>query len=182
MEDVFAQKMTIEERIRLVREILLIRNPEIEELNFHYDNKNHSLSLKKNRSLTNIDPIKFLPIKHLDLSQTAITSLERIRQLKLKSLNLSNTYIVDLLPLARMPLEQLNINNTGVTEISILHKLPLKKLNILQTRVTQIDSLKSIKTLIEIKADWSNFPHEREFFKEKIKWMATLSLWQSRYS
>ena len=116
MEDVFAQPMSISERVRLVKEILLIRNPEIQDIKFEYNHDTRSLSLKGNQSLTNIDPVKFLPVKKLNLEGTAVTSLERIKGLKLLSLNVSKTYIADISELSKMPLKELDISHTGITE------------------------------------------------------------------
>lgn len=167
MEDVFAQQMPIEERTRLVKEILLIRNPEISNLKFHYDEQSQTLSLQDNASLTNIDPVKFLPVKHLNLEGTAVTDLERIADMSLLSLNLSRTYVANLAAIKKMPLESLNISHTGITETEDIYKLPLKKLNIKNTRITELKSLKRLKGLQEIKADWQKFPNQKKFFKGK---------------
>ena len=167
MEDVFAQKMPITERVRLVKEILLIRNPEITQLSFDYEHDTRTLSLRKNPTLTNIDPLKFLPIKHLSLEGTAVTSLERIERIKLKTLNISKTYVVSLEEISRMPLESLNISQTGVTDLLPLMKMPLKKLNIIKTRIMDLSPLDEIESLTELKADWGKFPKQKKKFMRK---------------
>jgi tetratricopeptide (TPR) repeat protein len=161
MEDVFAQKMKRQERLRLVREILLIRNPEITQLNFTFNEQENSLSLKDNPSLTNIDSLKFSKISNLNLSNTAISSLERIKNLKLQGLNISKTYISTLDELKKMPLTHLNISNTGITDIDSISQLPLTHLNIHNTRVTNLSVLQNMPSLIEVKANWHQFPQDK---------------------
>jgi eukaryotic-like serine/threonine-protein kinase len=169
MDDVFAQAMTLEERVRMVKEILLIRNPGIKKLNFLYDNETKTLDLSNNPTLTNIDSLKFLPVKHLNLSKTAVVSLERIQDMNLQSLDLSDTFVVSLHELNYMPLNTLNLNNTGFTDLTTLKKFPLKNIDLRNTRVNSLKILESIDTLIKVDADWQRFKDKKEQFLQLKK-------------
>ena len=101
------------------------------------------ISLVRTR-VTDLSPLKGLPLKRLYLNQTRVSDLSPLKGNSLVLLDLTGTSVSDLSPLKGLSLEKLYLNKTKVADISPLDGMPLKRLNLLETRVTDISVVKTL--------------------------------------
>ena len=78
----------------------------------------------------------------LDLSNSDITDLSPLKGMPLVSLNLAQTQIEDISPLEGFPLVTLDLTQTQVSDLSVLSKLPLQNLVLGATLVRDLGPLK----------------------------------------
>ncbi|MBN9692485.1 MAG: protein kinase [Verrucomicrobia bacterium] len=90
------------------------------------------------------------PIVHLSLPQTQVSDLTPVRHLPLERLDLTDTPVTNLSPLVNLPLEQLFIAGTPVSDVSPLRHLPLRTLFFSGTAVTDVSPLASVTNLEEV--------------------------------
>ena len=129
------------------------------------------------RTLVDIAPLKGMPLKHLDLLDTAVADLaplqgmpleylalpEPIKELTgLKGMSLTRLEcggpeLADLSPLRGMPLETLWCKGTKVTDLSPLYECrKLKELNIEKTKITPAVVAALQKALPNCKVTWDD--------------------------
>jgi len=101
----------------------------------------------QNNPVGDLSPLHGMPLTVLSAGFTRVSDLSPLAGMKLTVLSCDNTPVNDLSPLADMPLTILWCNNTKVTDLSSLGKLPLKELrcDFVVTRDAAI--LRGIKTL-----------------------------------
>ena len=102
------------------------------------------LDISKNAELTNILPLRGVPLTRLNLSDTKVSDLTPLKGMPLRYLNLSKCPVDDIDPLSGMPLEELILDNTKVRNIRSLKGMPLKILNL---SCTKVDSLVALTEL-----------------------------------
>jgi eukaryotic-like serine/threonine-protein kinase len=104
------------------------------------------LSLSNCTEVSDLSPLRDLPLRSLDLSGTAVrelTSLSGITSLVV--LDLAHTLITDLSPLPRDALASLDLEGcVGVTDLSPLQGIPLTKLSLRRTRVLDLSPLEDL--------------------------------------
>ncbi len=88
--------------------------------------------------VTDIAPLKGLPLKYLDLTMLPITDLSALKGMPLEELYLEGTKVTDLSPLAGMPLKVLRMEHVPVEDISPLAGMKLERLNLFDTKVKDI--------------------------------------------
>ncbi len=94
--------------------------------------------------VTDITPLKGLPLKYLDLTMLPITDLSALQGMPLEELYLEGTKVTDLSPLAGMPLKKLRMEHVPVDDISPLAGMKLERLNLFDTKVKDISVVKGM--------------------------------------
>ncbi len=89
-----------------------------------------SLDLANNRHLTNISPLKDVPLVKLNLANTSINSLDALKGTPLHWISIANTNVSDISPLAGSKLFYLDISNSRVTNLHKLAHLDISNLAI----------------------------------------------------
>lgn len=112
----------------------------------HIDEKQGKITLidLSRTRVTDLSPLKGLPLKRLYLNQTRVSDLSPLKGNSLVLLDLTGTSVSDLSPLKGLSLEELYLNKTKVADLSPLDGMPLKLLNLLETRVTDISVVKTL--------------------------------------
>ena len=98
------------------------------------------------KEVSDLSPLRLLPLRTLDLSGTSVRDLSALRGMTtLAVLNLSTTTITDLSPLQGISLIDLNLTGcAGVTGISSLRGMPLTRLHLRHTRVLDVSPLQGL--------------------------------------
>ena len=151
MRDMVASRSSLESKVQLVKKLLIIRNPQITELNFHFQAETLSLNLSSNPRLDNIDPLATLPLRKLDLSKSAVHDFSALKGKSIEELNLSGTAITDIRELKLKKLRYLDISSTKYEKLSSLLNLPLEFLDMRNCAFrypSQLNQLKKLKTVI----------------------------------
>lgn len=112
--------------------------------------------------VTDISPLKGLPLKSLDLGgvpvkdlnvlkgmplevlvleETGITDLSVVKDMPLRILKIQDTQVKNLTPLRGLQLEQLNLKGTPVENIDVVADMPLGTLWIPDTKITDLSPL-----------------------------------------
>lgn len=81
-------------------------------------------------SVTDLSPLKGMPITKLNLRRTKVSSLTPLRGMPLRELYMEENPISDLSPLKGMPMNKLMISGLPVTDIGPLRGMPLKELQL----------------------------------------------------
>lgn len=107
-----------------------LRNSHIETLNYEISliGNEFALALQDNRELTDISPLKGLPLVKLNLSGTKTGSISSLSGMQLTWLSLAGTNVSDLSPLSSSNLTYLDLSNTKIKDLNPLLSLPLKTL------------------------------------------------------
>jgi serine/threonine protein kinase len=123
-----------------------IKNPNLKEFDYRYSlKKNHfSLTLENNEGLSDIGPLRVVPISSLNLNNTGVSDLSALKELPLKWLSLTGTKVRDLSPMKYVGLNYLDISNTRVADIKPLLGMKLKTLNIDGIPATDLEFLKDL--------------------------------------
>ena len=104
-----------------------------------------SLNLARNAAVTNIAPLRGMPLAYLDLSGTRVQDLVPITRAPIFELNLSNNRrILDLNPLQTGPLTKLDLSGTSVSDLRPLRELQLTSLNLQRTPVSDLGPLRGM--------------------------------------
>jgi phage FluMu protein Com len=109
--------------------------------------------------VANLEPLQGMPLVGLKLDWTRVVNLAPLKGMPLKDLGLKGTKVVDLTPLAGMPLEFLRCEDLPIN-LAPLKGLPLRWISCPGTP-DQLAVLRSIKTLEKI-----NDKPTAEFWKE----------------
>lgn len=88
--------------------------------------------------VTNIEPLRGLPLKFLDLTQLPISDLAPLAGMPLNELYLEGTQVTDLTPLKGMPLRVLRMEHIPVSDLTPLAGMRLEQLNVYDTQVQDI--------------------------------------------
>src|SRR5262249_23643779 len=102
--------------------------------------------------LTDLRPLRGLPLRHLNCVNNRIADLAPLRGMPLESLEVWGYVGKDLTPLAGMRLKLLNGGESDVADLSPLAKMPLEELVIAKTRVSDLSPLRGMS----LKRLWAN--------------------------
>ncbi|WP_194756860.1 hypothetical protein [Aliidiomarina indica] len=81
----------------------------------------HTLSLFRNRQLSNLQPLRDLPITNLNLNDTAVNTLTTVAEMPIVNLRVQDTQVTDLEPLrTKATLRDLYVSYTGVSSLRAL--------------------------------------------------------------
>jgi len=95
--------------------------------------------------LSDLGPLRGLPLQSLSLAQTSVKSLEPLRGMQLKSLRIRLCPVSDLSPLRDMKtLEELWVRGTDVKDLAPIRDLALRKLDIAETKVFDLRPVSSM--------------------------------------
>ncbi|MDD4873059.1 MAG: protein kinase [Kiritimatiellae bacterium] len=95
-------------------------------------------------SISDLSPLRGLPITHLSLLRTHIKDLSALKGMPLTWLDISQTGITDLSPLNGMHLTYLRVDYNGVTDLSPLAESQLKKLFLYGNTIEDLAILKGM--------------------------------------
>jgi serine/threonine protein kinase/Leucine-rich repeat (LRR) protein len=98
--------------------------------------------------VTNLEPLRGMPLIILHCQMTGVSSLAPLEGKKLVMLSIQGTPVTDLKPLRGMPLKALDMAWVrGVTELKPLEGLPLTYLNISEMLTSDLSTVASLKSL-----------------------------------
>jgi len=153
-------------------------NPQAGNLSSLYDvnDEGIELDLSSNPELSDITPLRGLPLTKLNLAKTRVRELEPLRRMPLRFLNLSDCPVDDIGALEGMPLEELNLSNCRVKNMRPLKDAPL---NTLMLPNNPVDIVGVLADLPLKKLDLSGCMIEdfRPLRHMPLEW---LSLWKTR--
>src|SRR5262249_22003772 len=98
----------------------------------------------KKGKLSDISPLRGLPLTHLDLTLTQVTSIEVVREMPLTHLHLDRVPVSDLSPLTGKALKVLHF---GGTKVKSLSKVPVVSVEVLHCYFPQISSKAELQRL-----------------------------------
>jgi hypothetical protein len=102
-------------------------------------------SLNRQGMVTDLSPLRGLPLKTLWLLDNQVTDLSPLRGMPLKTLAFQRNHAIkDLTPLEGMPLELLDCAHTNVADLSPLKGMKLKKLSCDQMLVSDLSPLRGM--------------------------------------
>ncbi len=109
---------------------LHLTNLQVKDLDFIRNFELTGLLNLNNNPIEDLEPLKGLRIKNLNLNETEVKSLKNLSLMSLESISLSNTHVTDLEPLRGMGIKHINLINTKINDIKILTTFPLEKIAI----------------------------------------------------
>jgi Leucine-rich repeat (LRR) protein len=95
--------------------------------------------------LFDLSPLKGLPLTELKCYGTRVNDLSPLEGMKLRVLNCDGLHVSDLSPLKGMPLENLDLTGTNVEDLKALAGMKLEQLVLERTRVSDLSPLKGMK-------------------------------------
>jgi Leucine-rich repeat (LRR) protein len=106
-------------------------------------NGNCSLSLEYRKDVTDLSPLKGIPLTNLDLTACEVVDLTPLARMPLTRLTLQGCRkIKDLSPLHGLRLTVLNLASSGVEDLNALRDMPLQSLSLEGTRVSNLSPLR----------------------------------------
>lgn len=91
--------------------------------------------------VTNISPLKGLPLKELRIKKTGVSDIQFLEGQQLKYFSLGETFVGDISVLEGQPIEKLYIYSTAIRDISSLRGMPLRVLWMGELDVSDISPL-----------------------------------------
>ncbi|MCM8530792.1 MAG: protein kinase [Lentisphaeraceae bacterium] len=155
-------EMEIGDRLEFVEGILKLYNPQIELLNFHYDEQAEYLNISHNQSLDWGFALQNFPLKGVDISFTKINSFGSLRAASIQELNISHTPIKGLGGLITENLRSLNASYTQISNLRRLENSPIQILDISHTLVKDLTPLLKMKYLRNLVV------HKNQFSEKKL--------------
>ena len=141
------QKYDLERRFKFAKRYLDFITQK--EFNWSFDAQKAKLDISKNSSLYDVNVLRNLPIKELNISYCPVKEIEGLGKLPLTHLDVSYTSILDIVPVFKCPLKYLNIDGTNIMNIHGLANSGLEELH-LNNRYFSCDLLLSLKNLKKI--------------------------------
>ena len=121
-------------------------NPKQKKFSYRYSllDKDFSLNLQNNRQLLNINPLQELPLTDLKLANAQVENLEALKGMPLRRLDISGTMVRDLTPIEGLPLIYLNLSNTPLQNLKPILHLNIEYLDISKTSVVDFEGLNNL--------------------------------------
>ncbi len=154
-------------RLNAAKYAIIKLNKQVKKLRFSVNIKKNDIkvSLANNKNLTDISPLRGIPITNLDLSYTNISDISTVKEMPLTYLNLNNSKVSklddigDIITLknlclnyldiekldniSNLNLKQLSLRNTKISSVELLQNMPLEHLDIGWSEVNDIQYLRS---------------------------------------
>jgi len=108
-----------------------------------FDDGTLAVDLRRTK-LSDLAPLKGMPIATLDIAYTAVANLEPLAGMPLESLSTEFTKVTDLSPLRGMKLKRLVLNNLHCFDLSPLCGMPLTELRLIHTACSDLSPLKGM--------------------------------------
>lgn len=102
------------------------------------------LNCGNNPTLSDLSPLKEVPLKRINITATKVTDLSALRGMSLEEIWFGSTDVSDLAPLKGMPLTALMLWGAKVTDLSPLRGMKLTTLNIAGVPVSNLSPLKDM--------------------------------------
>lgn len=104
-----------------------------------------SLAVHGNSKVTDLSPLKSLPLIDLNIWATQVTDLSPLKEMPLRVLNVRETPIADLTPIRGLPLTSLDASRCfQVTDLSPIKDMKLTRLSINQLNVPDLEVLREM--------------------------------------
>jgi Leucine-rich repeat (LRR) protein len=127
----------------------------------------HTLWLSGNWELTNLEPLKGMPLTLLTCDNTQVADLSPLSGMRLTALACHVTKVADLSPLKGMPLESLTCDSTLITDLSPLAGMKLKKLSFTPNpELKGLQAIRQMNSLVEIGTANDKTISSSEFWKQ----------------
>jgi Leucine-rich repeat (LRR) protein len=127
----------------------------------------HTLWLSGNWELTNLEPLKGMPLTLLTCDNTQVADLSPLSGMRLTALACHVTKVADLSPLKGMPLESLTCDSTLITDLSPLAGMKLKKLSFTPNpELKGLQAIRQMNSLVEIGAANDKMISSDKFWKQ----------------
>ena len=127
----------------------------------------HSLWLTGNWELTNLEPLKGMPLTFFTCDNTQVADLSPLSGMPLTCLICHVTKVADLSPLKGMPLEELYCDRTLITDLSPLAGMKLKKLWFTPNpELKGLQAIRQMTSLVEIGTGNGKMIPSNEFWKQ----------------
>ena len=127
----------------------------------------HRLTLSGNWELTNLEPLKGMPLTSLAFDNTQVADLSPLSGMPLTSLVCHVTKVADLSPLKGMPLEELYCDQTLITDLSPLAGMKLKKLSFTPNpELKGLQAIRQMNSLVEIGTAYDKMIPSNKFWKQ----------------
>jgi len=110
----------------------------------------HTLLLGRNPGLTDLRPLKNMPLRHLAIPQTQVSDLSPLEHAPLEHLDITDTQVRELRPVRHMPLRFLQSRGSPISDLSPLRNLKLEAVDLDVRTQSDWEVISSIKTLKEI--------------------------------
>ncbi len=100
------------------------------------------LAVAKHKGLSDLTPLRGMPLRQLEIQETAVADLGPLKGAPLTRLKISFTRVTDLSPLRDAPLTHLTCDHTRIADLSPLKDTPLEHLDMHNcTRFTDLSPL-----------------------------------------
>ncbi len=127
----------------------------------------YGLTLSGNWELTNLEPLKGMPLTYFWCDNSQVADLSPLRGMPLKTLICHVTRVADLSPLKGMPLEELYCDHTLITDLAPLAGMKLKKLTFTPNpELKGLQSIRQMDSLAEIGTGQDKMLPSSEFWKQ----------------
>jgi len=97
-----------------------------------------------NCRVTDISPLRYMPLKELRLTQTAVRDIAALAGMELELLDLRGTRVLSFTMLRALPLRTLDLSATALPNISFMREMALNSLAIADTRVADLRPLTGV--------------------------------------
>jgi hypothetical protein len=109
------------------------------------------LSLYRTSGVTDLTPLKGMPLEHLNLGHLPVTDLSLLKDMTaLHTLIFNDTQVTDLSMLKGLPLKTLRMRRTKVVDLAPLRGLPLENLTLDFRAERDTELLRSLTSLKQI--------------------------------
>jgi outer membrane murein-binding lipoprotein Lpp len=127
----------------------------------------HTLWLTGNWELTNLEPLKGMPLTFFTCDNTQVADLSPLSGMPLTCLICHVTKVADLSPLKGMPLEELYCDRTLITDLSPLAGMKLKKLCFTPNpELKGLQAIRQMNSLVEIGTGEGKMISSDKFWKQ----------------
>ncbi len=161
--------LTFEERIFVTRDAMKLKNPGDQPLNFKFDPNRFALDISGNKRLRILYMIKNLPLRELDVGNSAVFVRDflHLERLPLIALNVSDTAFNNHSTqyIKGKKLRELSLRNCPVSNLSVLKGMPLERLDVSGTKCQDFSFLNSLKELNTITCSKNQEKKIREALK-----------------
>lgn len=144
------KSLSLSKRISLAKSILYIVNDQVFHQSLKINVLNNrvdiNLSGSNHKLLSDLDGLQLLPLRRLNLKDTATKDLSPLHGTSIEILNLYKTPIMDLSPLRGTPLKELCLEASGVNDLSALAGSQIQKIQ-LGFRKANLSVLKNCRSL-----------------------------------
>ena len=159
----------LDKQLKLCRQLLKIFNPQVNKINFHFNEETGHLNISGNPKLTWINCLNNFPVNSIDMSFIGIKHTNGIRNTPALEVDASHSAIQRFSLDYGSKLKKLNLSYSNVNNIESLPRA-LQKLDISHTPVKELNILERFGLMCELTIHEGQFKiAQLALFPEKIK-------------